>query len=78
MYDNVTDRDRLPTFNQNPLDVAGSGDSLYITAAMTLALKGNIWSAGYLGSLAASVQSERIGNIPISSKDLKDKIKKII
>ena len=37
MYDNVTDRDRLPTFNQNPLDVAGSGDSLYITAAMTLA-----------------------------------------
>ncbi len=77
MYDNATDRDRLPTFNQNPLDVAGSGDSLYITAAMTLALKGNIWSAGYLGSLAASVQSERIGNIPINSKDLKDKIQKL-
>lgn len=77
MYDDSTDRDRLPTFNLNPIDVAGSGDSLYITAAMTLALKGNIWSAGYLGSLAASVQSDRIGNIPINARDLSERIKKL-
>lgn len=70
--------DRLPTFNKNPTDVAGAGDSLYITTSMALALGSNIWSAGYLGSIAASVQSSRVGNLPITVKDLIDKINNII
>lgn len=70
--------DRLPTFNLNPSDVAGAGDSLYITSSMVLALGGSIWSAGYLGSVAASVQSGRVGNLPITTEDLIYKIQNLI
>ena len=78
MLSSLEETDRLPTFNLNPSDVAGAGDSLYITASMVLALGGGIWSAGYLGSVAASIQSGRVGNLPITSDDLIYKIQNII
>ena len=75
--DDDSNTDRLPTFNFHPIDVAGSGDSLYITAAMVLSLGGSIWSAGYLGSVAASIQSSRIGNIPLNQRDLINRIQSL-
>ncbi len=77
VLDDNSNTDRLPTFNFNPLDVAGSGDSLYITAAMVLSLGGSIWSAGYLGSIAASIQSSRIGNVPLNQQDLINRIQSL-
>lgn len=35
--DNIMQTDRLPAFNSSPLDVAGAGDSMLITAGLTLA-----------------------------------------
>jgi len=78
MHNALEQTDILPTFNKNPIDVAGSGDSLYITSAMILSLGGSIWSAGFLGSIAASVQSSRIGNLPINSEDLIYKIENLL
>ena len=78
MYNPLEETDRLPTFNLNPLDVSGSGDSLYITASMIMALGGDIWSAGFLGSVAASIQSSRIGNLPINASNLRSKIEDLI
>lgn len=62
--------DRVGALNTAPKDVAGAGDSLLITAALTLASGGNIWEAACLGSLAAAVQVGRVGNTPIQTSEL--------
>jgi rfaE bifunctional protein kinase chain/domain len=62
--------DRVEALNSAPKDVAGAGDSLLITAAMTLAAGGSIWEAACLGSLAAAVQVGRVGNTPIQTDEL--------
>lgn len=62
--------DRVDALNSSPKDVAGAGDSLLITSAMTLASGGNIWEAACLGSLAAAIQVGRVGNTPIRIKEI--------
>jgi len=62
--------DRVDALNNFPKDEAGAGDSLLIVSAMTLACEGSIWEAAYLGSLAAAVQVGRVGNVPLSTKEL--------
>jgi rfaE bifunctional protein kinase chain/domain len=62
--------DRVEALNSSPKDVAGAGDSLLITTAMTLACGGDIWAAACLGSLAAAVQVGRLGNIPLRTEEL--------
>ena len=62
--------DRVDALNSSPKDVAGAGDSLLITSAMTLASGGNIWEAACLGSLAAAVQVGRVGNTPLQTQEL--------
>lgn len=66
--------DRVDALNSSPKDVAGAGDSLLITSAMTLASGGNIWEAACLGSLAAAVQVGRVGNTPIKTAELLQEI----
>lgn len=60
--------DRVEALNSNPKDVAGAGDSLLITSAMTLSCGGSIWEAAALGSLAAAIQVGRVGNTPLQKK----------
>ena len=62
--------DRVDALNSAAKDVAGAGDSLLITSAMTLACGGTIWEAACLGSLAAAVQVARVGNTPLCTADL--------
>jgi rfaE bifunctional protein kinase chain/domain len=62
--------DRVSALNTAPKDVAGAGDSLLITSALTLAIGGTIWEAACLGSLAAAVQVGRVGNTPINIDEL--------
>ena len=62
--------DRVSALNTAPKDVAGAGDSLLITSALTLASGGSIWEAACLGSLAAAVQVGRVGNTPIQTQEL--------
>jgi rfaE bifunctional protein kinase chain/domain len=66
--------DRVDALNSAPKDVAGAGDSLLITAAMTLASGGNIWEAAGLGSIAAAVQVGRVGNTPLRLSELMKEI----
>ena len=37
---------------------------------MTMACGGNIWEASLIGSIAASIQVGRVGNIPLKIDDL--------
>ena len=62
--------DRLHALNSAPKDVAGAGDSFLVCCAMSLAVGGNIWESSYLGSIAAACQVGRIGNIPITLKEI--------
>ncbi|MFZ2956840.1 MAG: PfkB family carbohydrate kinase [Candidatus Ozemobacteraceae bacterium] len=67
--------DRLPAFNSSPKDVAGAGDSLLVASSMALAAGFSIWESVYFGSLASACQVGRIGNIPLTSEDLKSEIR---
>ncbi len=62
--------DKIPAINNNPKDVAGAGDALLIVSSLSYILGANIWESAYLGSLAAALQIDRIGNIPIQKSEL--------
>lgn len=67
--------DRLPAFTTDPRDVSGAGDCLFTITAMAMRSGMNIWEAAYLGSLAAACQASRIGNTPLTWKDMQREIK---
>ena len=67
--------DRIRELNSSPRDVAGAGDSLLISSAMTLAVGASPWEAAYIGAVAAAVQVSRIGNIPLCATDLTREIR---
>lgn len=66
--------DRLPAMNVAPKDPAGAGDSLFTCAAMAIRAGIDIWSASYLGALAAACQVGRIGNMPVTTADIEAEI----
>jgi rfaE bifunctional protein kinase chain/domain len=62
--------DRLPSFNTSPKDTAGAGDSLLASSSIAMAVGADIWKSVYLGSIAAACQVSRVGNIPLSIRDI--------
>jgi rfaE bifunctional protein kinase chain/domain len=62
--------DRLPAFNMSPKDTAGAGDSLLTCSSMAMAVGADIWQSMYLGSIASACQISRVGNIPLSQRDM--------
>jgi rfaE bifunctional protein kinase chain/domain len=62
--------DRLPAFNSMPKDVSGAGDSFFACASLALGAGVDIWRSSYLGALAAAFQVSRVGNLPVSPRDL--------
>lgn len=67
---NGINTDQLPAFNTVPKDVAGGGDCLLTCSAMALIAGANIWESAYLGSIAAACQVGRIGNLPLTAKEV--------
>jgi rfaE bifunctional protein kinase chain/domain len=61
--------DRLPALNPHPRDVSGAGDSMLTAGAMALATGASTWEAALIGSIAAAIQTARVGNRPISSDE---------
>ena len=62
--------DQLPALNAAPRDVAGAGDSLFAATAMALCAGADIWCSAYLGSLAAACQVSRVGNTPLTLREM--------
>ncbi len=69
--------DQLNTFNTNAVDAAGAGDSLLVCSALALTCGASIFEAAYLGSVGAGIQVSRIGNIPLKTKEIQNKIKNL-
>lgn len=68
--DGVLLTDRLPAFNPSPKDVAGAGDSFFMSCGMALRAGADIWQSAYLGALAAALQVSRVGNIALTVAEL--------
>ena len=70
LRDGALRTDRLPAFNLSPKDVAGAGDSFFISSAMALRAGEDIWQSSYLGALAAALQVSRVGNSPLTVAEI--------
>jgi bifunctional ADP-heptose synthase (sugar kinase/adenylyltransferase) len=62
----------LPALNPEPRDVSGAGDSMLTAASLAMASGASAFQAAYLGSLAAAIQTSRVGNVPIQAQELRD------
>jgi sugar/nucleoside kinase (ribokinase family) len=57
----------LPSLAHHVIDSLGCGDALLSVASAALAAGGSVHAAAYLGSLAASIEAEQLGNIPVTT-----------
>jgi rfaE bifunctional protein nucleotidyltransferase chain/domain len=64
----------LESFADRVVDPIGSGDALLAYAALSLHSTGNSVIASVLGSLAAAIECEHEGNIPVHPRDVHDKL----
>ncbi len=69
--------EHVPALSAFAVDALGCGDALLTTATLTLAAGGSLLAAAYAGSVAASIESQRIGNVPVSMPDLRQGIARI-
>jgi rfaE bifunctional protein kinase chain/domain len=60
----------LPALSGNVIDPLGCGDALLATASLVLAAGGSTQAAAFLGSLAAGIEVQRVGNEPITTDQL--------
>ena len=60
----------LPALSGNSVDPLGCGDALLATASMALAAGGSLAAAAYLGSIAAAIELQQMGNRPICTDQL--------
>jgi rfaE bifunctional protein kinase chain/domain len=64
----------VDSFADNVLDAVGAGDALLAYATLALLVQENDLVATILGSMAAAVECERDGNIPVRPSDVRAKI----
>jgi len=64
----------LDSFAERVADAVGSGDALLAYATLSLFATKNSVIASVLGSLAAAVECEHEGNVPVRPKDVIDKL----
>jgi rfaE bifunctional protein kinase chain/domain len=64
----------LDSFVERLVDPIGAGDALLAYASLALMTTGSIVVASILGSVAAAVACQRLGNIPVSPDEVEEKI----
>ena len=67
----------LDSFTDNAVDPVGSGDALLAYSSLSLLHKNCIGTASIIGSIAAAIECEKNGNIPVKVDEVIEKIKKI-
>ena len=63
--------EHVPAIGSHAVDPLGCGDALLAAATLTLAGEGSLLLAGVLGSIAASAQTQKLGNGVIGAVDLR-------
>jgi rfaE bifunctional protein kinase chain/domain/rfaE bifunctional protein nucleotidyltransferase chain/domain len=64
--------EHVPALATHAVDPLGCGDAMLTTATLTLAAGGSLQAGMLLGSLAAAVAAQRLGNDAVSAEDLLD------
>lgn len=64
----------LPALANHAIDPMGCGDALLATASLTLAAGGSLQAASYLGSIAAAVEAQTLGNKAVTAEQLLTRI----
>ena len=60
----------LPALSGHAVDPLGCGDALLAVASLVLAAGGSNQAAAFLGSLAAGIEVQQVGNVPITADQL--------
>jgi rfaE bifunctional protein kinase chain/domain/rfaE bifunctional protein nucleotidyltransferase chain/domain len=60
----------LPALTTHATDPLGCGDALLATASLSLAAGGSLQAAALLGSIAAGIEAQQLGNIPLTADRL--------
>ncbi|MBI4039354.1 adenylyltransferase/cytidyltransferase family protein [Candidatus Daviesbacteria bacterium] len=60
----------IDTFAEDLADAIGAGDALLSAASLALVVSKNIVHAAILGNMSAALECARLGNIPVSDKEL--------
>jgi rfaE bifunctional protein kinase chain/domain/rfaE bifunctional protein nucleotidyltransferase chain/domain len=66
----------LPALASHAIDALGCGDALLATASLALACGGSLQAAAMLGSLAAAIEVQSIGNVPLVAEKLIESIQR--
>jgi rfaE bifunctional protein nucleotidyltransferase chain/domain len=69
--------EHVPSLTPYAIDALGCGDALLTAATLARAGGASLVGATFLGSVAAAAQAQRIGNIPVSSTDLRQGIVRV-
>jgi sugar/nucleoside kinase (ribokinase family) len=70
----VDDAVIIDSFADNVLDPVGAGDALLAYATLSMLVRSDAVTATILGSLAAAVECEQDGNIPVTPEDVLEKL----
>ena len=69
-------RQHLPALAENPVDVAGAGDTLIAAVAVGLTKGLSLIEASALGCCASAVSVQQVGNMPVSITEITNLIEK--
>lgn len=58
----------VPALAPHVVDSLGCGDALLATASLALAAGGSVQAAAYLGSIAAAIAAQELGNPPVTAE----------
>ena len=65
----------VPALSARTVDPLGCGDALLATASLTLAAGGSLQAAALLGSIAAGIEVQHLGNHAISAEEVLEDIR---
>lgn len=76
-YDHARAAVSIESFTDNSVDPVGAGDALLAYASLALATTGNDIVSSILGCVAAALECEYDGNVPITPDDVRARLKRI-
>ncbi|MBC7772130.1 MAG: adenylyltransferase/cytidyltransferase family protein [Pyrinomonadaceae bacterium] len=69
--------EHVPALGTHAVDALGCGDALLATATLALCSGASLLAASFLGSIAAAVEAQRLGNIVVNGRDLRHGIARV-
>lgn len=69
--------EHVPSLSAHAIDALGCGDALISVATLALAAGSGLLAAGFLGSVGAAVQVQRLGNTVVGATDLRHGIARL-